>query len=162
LKEAAAALELLRGGGKYRLVIGEGLTDQKVKNRREKLIAQAEESLDITIDRNDEVIEVLDANSLARWVQEYPCLAVSPMLGGIDTVALNFESWAASNRNDSIWVPSASRTQLKDEIENFVRGAGQVDLRIEGVSGLGKSRAVLEAFRGKEHRATRPVRACGG
>jgi hypothetical protein len=151
LKEATAALEMLRAGGKYRLVIGEGLTDQKITARREKLIAQAEESLHITIDRNDEVIEVLDANSLARWVQEYPYLAVSPMLGGIDTVALNFDSWAASNRNDSIWVPSESRTQLKKEIEGFIRSVGQVDLRIEGVSGLGKSRAVLEPFRGTQY-----------
>ncbi|KKW65050.1 hypothetical protein AAV95_08895 [Mycolicibacterium elephantis] len=151
LKDAAEALAVLRTGGKYRLVIGAGLTDQKIKTRRAKLIAQAEESLGIKIDSTDDVIEVLDANSLARWVQEYPYLAVSPMLGGIDTVALNYEGWAKSNRHDSIWVPSDSREELKQQIAEFIGGNSQVDLRIEGASGLGKSRAVLESFRGTEY-----------
>lgn len=151
LKDATEALDVLRDGGRYRLVIGAGLTDQKIKNRRLKLIAQAEETLSIKIDPDGDVIEVLDANSLARWAQEYPYLAVSPMLGGIDTVALNYESWAKSNRHDSIWVPSESREELKQQIAEFIGGDRQVDLRIEGVSGLGKSRGVLEAIRGTEY-----------
>jgi hypothetical protein len=150
LAGATAALEVLRNGGKYRLVLGAGLNDTKIKARRQRLIEKAEE-LGLTLQPDS--IEVLDANALARWIQEHPYLAVSPLLGGMDTVALNFDSWAESNRHQSLWVSSDSRVELGEEVRRFAAGHSQLDLRIEGVSGLGKTRGVLEAFRGSTYQS---------
>lgn len=126
-------------------MLGAASNDRKIRDRRAALVEKATE---LGIPNADQRIEVLDANSLARWIEEHPTLAVSPLLGGIDTVATNFAGWAASNRHNTKWVSAASRDDLRTEIATIITGQSQLDLHIEGPSGLGKTRAVLEAFRG--------------
>jgi hypothetical protein len=142
----SAALNVVRAGGKYRLVLGADLTDAKVRRRREAL---EEEATTLGIDLQPGMFEVLNASDLAAWAQEHPALAVSPLLHGITNVAHNFAQWSASNRLTSPWVDAPSRDTLTRAIREFVM-TGAVDLHVEGVSGVGKTRAVLEAIRGQD------------
>lgn len=144
LAGAEAALATLRGGGKYRLVLGAGLNDSLIKARRKSL---RDKAIALGILLEDDSIEVLDANALARWSGDHPSVAVSPLLGGIDSVAQNFTTWSSSNRSSTKWVSSESREQISDAIHSLVNDSDQLDLHISGVSGLGKTRAVLESVR---------------
>jgi hypothetical protein len=145
LDKSPAALEVMMAGGSYRMVLGAALNDKKIRKRRQELEAKAK-ALGVTPAAG--MIEVLDANALARWIEAHPTLAVSPVLGGIDTVAQNYASWSRSNRHVSIWVPSTSRELLRTRVQALVTGSNQLDLHIAGASGLGKTRAVMESFRG--------------
>jgi hypothetical protein len=144
LRGAIRAQEVLNNGGKYFLVLGAGLNDNLIKTRRERLLDTAR---DLGIDVDEDSITVLDATALSRWAEEHPSVAAWPELGGIGPTALTFSAWSASIRHRPIWVPSESRGQLAEQIRQLVEGDDS-DLRIEGVSGLGKTRSVLEAMRG--------------
>ena len=147
LRDASAALSVVRAGGVYRLVLGADLTPDKVRRRREALEEEADEGLGIEI--RPGMFEVLNASDLAAWAGQYLALAVSPLLQGIGNVARTFGEWAASNRLGGAWVDAPSRQRHIQRIREFIT-AGTTDLRVEGVSGIGKTRLVLEAFRGHE------------
>jgi hypothetical protein len=147
VRGAAAALDIVRAGGVYRLVLGADLTDTKVRKRRTAL---EEEAAALGIAVQSGMFEVLNASDLAAWAEEHPTLAVSPLLHGIDNVAVNFVEWSSSNQLTGSWVAAPSRDSVTAAVREFVTGAGAVDLHVEGVSGIGKTRAVLEAIRGQD------------
>ncbi|WP_328990335.1 hypothetical protein OG394_29295 [Kribbella sp. NBC_01245] len=144
LREPSAALETVRAGGTYRLVLGADLTPVKVTKRR-KALEEAAASKGIEVVSG--MFEVLPASALASWAEEHPSLAVSPLLGGIGNVAMPLAQWSRVGRLSNEWQASASRTRLPTYLETFVTGRRVPDLRLEGVSGIGKTRAVLEALR---------------
>ena len=142
---ATHALEILRAGGKYRLVLGDSMTSAKITNRRSALREKANE-LGITLAAD--AIEVIGADGLARWVEQYPALAVSPLLGGAGYVGQTFEAWSRSRRHQGEWTTSESRQNAIDGIRQVLEGDSQRDIHVDGVSGLGKTRLVLETLRG--------------
>lgn len=144
LKNAAWARELITEGAKYRLVLGVALTSRTLASRRTALVKEAEE---LGLSVAEGTFDVLDANALARWASAYPSLAVSPILRGSGQIARDFESWADSNRHQSPWV-AADRDELMSSLRNELLSAGPFDVRISGVSGVGKTRLVMETFRG--------------
>ncbi len=144
LAGAVRALEVVRGGGSYRLVLGASLTSQKIRARRDALISAAQ---DIGINLIEGQIEVLAADGLARWVEKYPSLAVSPMLGGMGQVGQGFDQWSQSIRHSTVWVSSEERDAELADVRRLVEEGQQVDLHVDGASGLGKTRLVLEAMR---------------
>lgn len=150
LRGAAFAQEILRGGGQYRLVIGASLTPAKLEKRQAALLEEAA-ALGLQID--GELIKILHADSLASWAESFPALAAWSALGGYGPGTLTFEGWAASNKHTAAFVQSEERTTIQDSIRGLVTDSGTVDFRITGVSGLGKTRLVLETFRasGLEH-----------
>lgn len=75
--------------------------------------------------------------------------AVSPLLGGIAHVAVNFAAWSASTGLTETWAANSSAVEVAVAVDKLVSGTDAVALHIEGVSGMGKTRAVLEALRGK-------------
>lgn len=143
-KSPSAALEAVRNGASYRLVLGADLTDDKVTRRREALEAAAA-SLGIKVLPG--MFEVLQASDLADWAEQHPAVAVSRLLGGIGNVAIPLAQWAELDRLRAEWHASASRDELARVVDHFVTSTDYPDLRIEGVSGIGKTRAVLEALR---------------
>ena len=145
LADAAYALDILRAGGKYRLVLGDTLTSAKIANRRTALREKAQE---LRIALADDSIEVIGADGLARWVEQYPALAVSPFLGGTGYVGQTYEEWSRSRRHQGEWTPSDSRQRAIEGIRQVLESESQRDIHIDGVSGLGKTRLVLEALRG--------------
>ncbi|MGO9552326.1 hypothetical protein [Mycobacterium sp.] len=147
LKEASFALEILRGGGKYRLVVGADITSAKKRNRR-KALRETAEALGISLE--DDAIEVLNASDLADWAQQHPSLSISHLLGSIRTDVEDFDSWAGSEGASTTWVESDAHEMVAEQVRERIEQNGK-PLHIEGVSGLGKSRVVLEALRGQPY-----------
>jgi len=147
LRGGSEALDVLRGGGSYRLVLGKDLTAAKVRRRRKALEVEAEA---LGIEVRTGMFEVLNASDLAAWAGEHPALAVSPLLRGIGNVAQPFWAWSAQYEATGTWVDTLSRSAMIDEIRKFVVGSDPHDLHVHGVSGVGKTRTVLEAIRGQD------------
>lgn len=144
---ATFALDTLREGGAYRLVLGASLNAQQLGLRRSAL-KQAAASLGIWV--GDRTIDIVGADSVARWVELYPALAVSPLLRGIGMVGQTFEQWSRSIRHQTLWAESAVRNGQIAAIRQVVTGAAQIDVHVSGTSGLGKTRLVMEALRGQD------------
>ena len=142
---ASKAIEILRAGGSYRLVLGASLTSAKIADRRAKLLEAAQE---LGIDASSR-IEVLAADSLARWTEEFPALAVSPLLRNTGVIGQTFEEWSRSIRHTTLWVSSPERDAQIATLRSAILGGTQLDIHLDGVSGLGKTRLVLEALRGE-------------
>lgn len=146
---AARALEVLRTGGKYRLALGKALTSQKVKKRRDALRSKA---MEVGIDLADDSIEVLTADTLARWAEAYPALAVSPLLTSTGWLGSTFSEWSSSAHHVTTWAPSASRDREIAALRHVIEDPnGQADVHVDGFSGLGKTRLVMEALRGRPY-----------
>lgn len=148
LKGATHALDILRNGGKYRLVLGVSLTSAKIASRRKALVEQAQE-LGLHVEADS--FEIIGADGLARWAEEHPSLSVDPILGGIGTTCLTFHRWADSNRHTTAWVSSDERNAVIQELRALLAGGSQIDVHVDGVSGLGKTRLVMEALRGQSY-----------
>lgn len=145
---ATRALEVLSGGGSYRLVLGASLTSKKVKARRDALV-DAAASANISVQEGR--IEVLAGDALARWAEYYPSIAVSPILGGIGHVGQGFDQWSQSIRHSTVWISSTERDAEIADVRKLLESGPQVDLHVDGASGLGKTRLVLEAMRGEPY-----------
>lgn len=148
LRDARHALEILRAGGKYRLVIGADINAQMVASRHRAL---EDEVAAQGIAVEQDTIKVFNASTLAEWAAGYPSLAVSPLLDGVTHAAVNFEDWADSSRLTEIWVANNAGGAVAAAVDKLITGAGAVALHVEGFSGLGKTRSVLEALRGKPY-----------
>lgn len=146
--DATRAQEIVKQGGKYRLVLGKGLEDHLIAAREKELRAKAK-SLDF--DTSGDRFKVLDGNQLARWLESYPALAVSNVLRGVGHGAIDFDKWQRSQSHQTTWVESAERDELRSAVQTFLGQSSKLDFRIEGVSGLGKTRGVLEALRGSKY-----------
>ncbi|MGX7681717.1 hypothetical protein ACSMXN_22780 [Jatrophihabitans sp. DSM 45814] len=151
LRGATQAQEVLRSGGRYRLVLGADLNDLKVRNRRKALLEEAN-ALGIAL-ASDDAIEVLTASDLAEWIELHPSLAVSNLLGGVRGAVEDFDEWSGSDGAATQYVESDARKRTVKVIQDFVVGSESCAMRVEGVSGLGKSRIVLEALRGEPYEA---------
>jgi hypothetical protein len=148
LRDAKHALEILHAGGKYRLVVGADINARQVVGRRQALEEEAK-AQGVRVKRD--TIKVLNASDLANWAAEHPSLAVSPLLGGIAHVALNVAAWSASTGLTETWVPNSAADEVTAAVDELVTGTDAVAWHVEGVSGMGKTRAVLEALRGKSY-----------
>jgi hypothetical protein len=148
LADATFAHEILRNGGTYRLVLGKGLEAGPIEDREAKLREKAAElGFDVSGDR----FKIIDGNQLARWIERYPALAVSTVIRGAGHVAIDFDSWTRKAKHRFKWVQSAERDELRAKVLEFLAQSTKLDLRIEGESGLGKSRGMLEALRGSKY-----------
>lgn len=145
---ASKAIDILRSGGSYRLVLGASLTAAKMAARRAKLLEAAQE---LGIDDAASRIEVLAADTLARWIEEFPSLAVSPLLRNTGVIGQTFEEWSRSIRHTTLWVSSPERDAQIATLRSAIVGGAQLDIHLDGVSGLGKTRLVLEALRGESY-----------
>ncbi len=150
LRGATAALEILRRGGRYRLVLGKSITPQQVDERRQALEATADE---LSIERFADQFEVLNGDRLARWAEEFPAVASSPIIRGMGIIGQTFEEWSNSVVHRTAWVPSPSRTSQIEALRNAIQSGDELGIHVEGVSGLGKTRLVMEALRGQDNQA---------
>ncbi|MFI5898472.1 hypothetical protein ACIA5D_51250 [Actinoplanes sp. NPDC051513] len=148
LEGATRAREIIQAGGKYRIVLGKALEDYLIASREKKL---RERAAKLGYNVSGDNFKIIDGNQLARWVEQYPQLAVSSLLRGVGNVAIAFDKWQQSGMHQSTWVPSTDRDELRTTVTAFVADATRLELRIEGVSGLGKTRGVLESLRGSAY-----------
>lgn len=150
LRGAAAALEILQHGGSYRLVLGKSLTPDQITRRKTKLEETAR-SLSIMVDPG--TIEVLNGDSLARWAEEFPAVASSPSIRGMGTIGQTFGEWSASVSHMTTWVASEERDKQIEDLRQAIQSGDESGVHIEGVSGLGKTRLVMEALRDQPNEA---------
>jgi hypothetical protein len=147
LTQASFALEILRGGGRYRLALGADI-NPAFKDERRKALRQAAEALGIRLE--DDSIEVLNASDLAEWAQRHPSLSLSHILGSIRTDLEDFDSWSKSEGASTTWIKSDAHEDVAAQVRDTIEANGQ-PIHIEGVSGLGKSRMALEAVRNQPY-----------
>lgn len=150
LAGATRAIETLRAGGTYRLVLGASRTSAMIAARRNALV---EAATDLGIAVTHGMIEVIAADSLAGWIEQYPALAVSPLLRGTGVIGQTFDEWSRSNRHTTTWVTSSDRDAQIQTLRETISGGTQIDIHLDGVSGLGKTRLVLEALRSQPYEA---------
>ncbi|WP_286932958.1 hypothetical protein [Microbacterium sp.] len=143
---ATAALEVLKNGGSYRLALGRSLTPAKIAKRKAAL-EDAARSVGITVDAG--TIEVLNADHLARWAEVYPAVAISPLIRGIGIIGQTFDEWSASVSHKTTWVASEARDKQIESLQEAIQSGDESGVHVEGVSGLGKTRLVMEALRGQ-------------
>ncbi|HEY5457063.1 MAG TPA: hypothetical protein VIJ96_16495, partial [Acidothermaceae bacterium] len=145
---ATRARVIIESGGKYRIVLGKALEDYKIADRETKL---REKAAELGYDVSGDNFKVIDGNQLARWVEQHPQLAVSTLLRGPGNVAIAFDKWQQSGMHQSTWVSSADRDELQATVKAFLANSDRLELRIEGVSGLGKTRGILESLKGSPY-----------
>ena len=144
---ATWAQNFVRTGSSYVMVLGVALTDQKLERRKDAIVKKADE-IGLGIDRSR--VRVYDANALARWASLYPSLAISKAMGGPGLVAVDFSTWESTRLGRTVWVADETRVTTIHAIRSALSSPGFVDLRVQGVSGVGKSRLVMEAMRESE------------
>lgn len=147
LAKASFALEILRDGGKYRLVLGADI-NPAFKERRRKALRETAEAHGIAL--QDDSLEVLNASDLAEWAQRHPSLSLSHVLGSIRTDVEDFDSWSKSEGASTRWIKSDAHEEVAAQVREMIEANGE-PIHIEGVSGLGKSRLALEAVRNQPY-----------
>jgi hypothetical protein len=148
LKAASWAQDVIRAGGTYVLALGAILVDQTVENRR-KALWEAAVGLGLLTDTDPrDRIRVYDANRLARWASTYPAMARSALIDGVGGAAVDYERWSAGpTHSGATWVADDARAADIASIRSQLANAGPIELRVQGDSGIGKTRLTLEALR---------------
>ncbi|WP_445258532.1 hypothetical protein [Nocardioides aurantiacus] len=149
LAGAEFAREVLARGASYNLVLGKAMESKLLNARKAKLVKKAAE-----LGLGSLSVRVLDGNQLARWVESVPALAVARVLGGVGHVAIGFDSWEQKSVHQPAWVESEERAETTRVIRAFLASQSAPDLRVEGPSGIGKTRAVLESLRSPQYEST--------
>jgi hypothetical protein len=149
LRGATWAHQFLRDGGSYVLVLGKGLTDRQIETRRQALVAVAIE-LHLVDSDVPKRVRVYDANKLARWASLYPSLVVSRLANGPGTAAIDFTSWSSRHAHQGVWTPDPTRETAASSLCARLAAPGLLDIRLQGDSGIGKTRLALEALRSEE------------
>lgn len=150
LRGATAAVAILKAGGSYRLVLGRSLAPNLIATRKARLekVARAF-GVKVIPGR----IEVLAGDSLARWAEEFPAVASSPSIRGMGTIGQTFGEWSDSVSHTTTWVPSEAREKQIVDLREAIQSGDESGVHVEGVSGLGKTRMVMEALRDQPNEA---------
>lgn len=142
--EADWAQEYVRAGGAYVMALGAPLPDKKLDRRRDAIL---EKAAGLGLGTGRDWLRVYDANSLARWISLYPSLAISRVMGGPGSAAVDFSTWADFRLGRMEWVADEARENAIQTIRSALSEHASADLRVEGTHGVGKSRLALEAVR---------------
>ena len=146
LTGAAFARDLMSKGATYVLVLGRPLVGTMKESRLDALRNQAE-----ALGLDGSAIRLYDGNQLARWVSTLPALALDRRLGGPGPAVLDFERWSGSDEHRERWVGCPSRSEMEAAVRSVSTGDQHI-YRLEGGSGLGKTRLAMEVLRSADAR----------
>lgn len=150
LRGATAAVAILKAGGSYRLVLGKSLAPNLIATRKARL-EKVVRALGVKVVAG--MIEVLAGDSLARWAEEFPAVASSPSIRGMGTIGQTFGEWSDSVSHTTTWVSSEAREKQIEDLREAIQSGDESGVHVEGVSGLGKTRMVMEALRDQPNEA---------
>lgn len=135
--------ETISNSGAYCFVIGEDITPVKTRNRKTAL-TQCFDSLNIP-DRS----ELFTASHLAEWASEFPAMAFLPYFQRpVNADFMRWEIWEQLQPFRTPFRSDQQRETIIIEVRNHL--SRQTDLlhcRIEGLTGIGKTRLALECCR---------------
>lgn len=143
----AALQALLQGGANYVLVIG---CDPGTKlAKREQAIAEGLRAISAT-----GTGRLIASPTLAVWASRLPALLLRPQFSHAGAELMNHEEWAGAQLHRGAFIPTADQVRVIGGVSDELRGVhhGSRRLRLTGLSGIGKTRAVLEATRPDEIR----------
>ena len=138
----------LEQGAAYVLVLMVDITDAKVRRRREAI----ETELAKRGHEHNEV-RVYTANQVAGFASRHPSL-VTALRSELSTCS-PYERWADSRdvQHPANFVPDAQRQSLLDLVTQTLRERNSCPvIRVMGLPGVGKTRAVFEALRSDDLR----------
>ena len=137
---------VLRAGGCYVVLCSQRYVHKEIQ-RREQGILKALRKSGLSV--RDSQVEFRDADGIATWVNEYPAVAAWVLAQTQPGTVECFRSWdhwkSRSEHNRTPWIedkrlPPLRRRLMQEAVEP--RGV----LHLAGLSGVGKSRLLLEAF----------------
>ena len=138
---------VLRAGGHYIMLCTHSYS-RLASNNREKRIREALRGAGMCIE--DQQIQFRGASQVASWVNRHPAAAIwvrEQSQPGTTGPFRSLSSWAGRSEHDgSPWIDDdriyGLRSRMREEIAK-----PQSILRVVGLSGVGKSRLVIEALR---------------
>lgn len=146
-KKATWAHEMMKTGASYVLAVGADLNDRLLATRKLKVFEKAVE-LGVLTKAEEGRIRVYGASALARWVSQYPALAVSRVMGGPGGAAVDFDYWSRSRVHQTQWTPDHLRQEFAATLIADLFSDAVIEIRVQGDPGVGKTRFVMEALRG--------------
>ena len=145
--------EVIEAGGNYIMLSTQLQTGQGI-DARQLSIREAIRDAGLVVD--DDQVTFMDGSQIATWVNWHPSVAtwlsecVRPGSAGPFTT---HEGWGRRREHHAVSFADDSRlAELSERIRDCVAEPGST-LRVVGLSGVGKSRLVFEAFGGEDEEA---------
>ena len=141
---------VLRDGGNYVLLCAHSYSFQQIEDRKSRIL-DALRNTGLLVEDNQ--VDFRDADQIADWVNHHPAVAVWVLERTQPGLLGPFRSWLHwANRAEHAGSPLVKDERLPELWARMQKCAGQPQrtLRVVGLSGIGKSRLVLEALRDKE------------
>lgn len=137
--------DVLEAGGHYRMLCGHRYTKKAVLSR-EQSIREAIRGAGVAV--NGGQVSFWDADQVAEWANAHPAVSVWVKEQTQPGTVGPFRSWAhwARHSDHSLpWVEDERLPLLRDRLREAAMSPQRV-LRIVGLSGIGKSRLVIEGL----------------
>lgn len=140
-----AIRETLEAGGNYLMLCNRAYTGRQVLDR-ETAVRQAVRDQGVAIKTGQ--IAFRDADQIAAWVNEHPQVATwvqEQTQPGLATSLRSWTHWAGRHEHETPFIDDARLSAVREGIRPATEREREV-VRVVGLSGLGKSRLVLEAL----------------
>ena len=138
--------KVVRDGGCYIILCSQRYVHKEIERREQGILEALRES---GLSVRDSQVEFRDADGIASWVNEYPAVAVWVLEQTQPGSVGPFRSWdqwkSRAEHNRTLWIEDERLPRLRTRLmQEAVEPRGV--LHLTGLSGVGKSRLLLEAF----------------
>ena len=137
--------KVLEDGGHYRMLCAHRYTRKAIESRTRRIL-EAVQGAGVPV--NDSQITFWGAEQIADWANQHPTVAIwakEHTQPGVVRPFCSWTRWASHpDHDDSPWVPDERLPRLQAGLRELA--TPQSVLRLVGLSGIGKSRLVLEAL----------------
>lgn len=143
----ARVSDVLCRGGAYIVFCTQAAVELMYERRIEQMRAALKDG-GLT-DWEDASIDFLDANKIASWVNKFigARLYVHECMGRtFPAVLRTWDEWGKHEDLQEPYIETEKTKEYKEQILACCRGEGKGIVRVTGLSGLGKTRLVFEAF----------------
>jgi len=135
-------IKAVESGGAYHIAVGVGYGDER-RQEREEALEKCFQELGLP-----PRYRLYTASDLAAWASEIPAIALLPQfdhpVGGLT----RWRTWEQNPKHSVPFQSDPHRTEIIAQIRRTEKGeTGLSHLRLEGQSGVGKTRLALETFR---------------
>ena len=138
--------KVVRGGGCYVILCSRPYVHKEIQRREQSILHALRES---GLSVRDSQVEFRGADEIASWVNEYPAVAICVLEQTQPGSVGPFRSWnqwkSRTEHNRTPWIDDERLLPLRTRLmQEAVEPRGV--LHVTGLSGVGKTRLLLEAF----------------